>query len=98
MMTITVVIPSASQGLDGIYSQKGNFPVFQPLPDVGGYPAVIALSADGRSQGVCQVSVGVSNAQLIEVGVAMGTGAPDESNPCPRNETVAADVVATLKG
>ncbi|MFC0434922.1 DUF3558 domain-containing protein [Kutzneria buriramensis] len=97
-MGITVIIPNASQGLAGIYGQKDTFPVFTPLANIGGFPAVIALSADGRSQGNCQVSVGVSNSQLVEVAVTIGAGATDEATPCGRNQTVAADVVATLKG
>jgi Protein of unknown function (DUF3558) len=97
-MTLGVIIVTQGQGLAGIYSQKSTYPVFQPLANVGGYPAVIALTADGRSQGLCQVSVGVTNNVLVEVSVALRAGAPDVSNPCPRNQNIATAVVQTLKG
>jgi Protein of unknown function (DUF3558) len=93
-----VTFGPVGHGLADIYGQKSTYVVFQPLPDIDGYPAVIALSADGRSQGNCEISVGVSNQQFIDVAVTIGAGAPDETTPCTRSQTVAAAVVATVKG
>jgi Protein of unknown function (DUF3558) len=99
-MSVTVYIVTAGQGLAGIYSQKDTYKVFQPLPDIDGYPAVTAQNDDPK-QGNCVVSVGVSNKLFVNVLVGLKTGAdaaPDMANPCPRNQTVAAAVMATLKG
>jgi Protein of unknown function (DUF3558) len=98
IMTLGVIIVTQGQGLAGIYAQKRTYPFFQSLTDVGGYSGVIALTADGWSQGLCQVSVGVTNNVLVEVSVALRAGAPDVTNPCPRNQNIAAAIVQTLKG
>ncbi|MFC0432264.1 DUF3558 domain-containing protein [Kutzneria buriramensis] len=98
-MDLAVYIVTAGQGLAGIYSQKDTYQVFQPLPDIEGYPAVTAQNDDPK-QGNCVVSVGVSNALFVNVLVNLKTGvdaAPDMTNPCPRNRTVAEAVVATIK-
>ena len=95
---VTVIFPPADNGLADIYSQKDTYAVFKPVPDVDGFPAVIALSADSEGQGICQVSVGVSNQQIIDIGVTMGAQAPDATKACTPNQTVAAAVISTIKG
>lgn len=93
-----VTFGPAGHGLADVFSQKATYQYFQQLPDIAGYPAVIALSADSRSQGNCDITIGVSNQQFIDVGVTVDTSASDATAPCGRNQTVAADMIATLKG
>lgn len=91
---------TAVPGLSGPYSQKGNYQVFEPQPDIGGYPALIAMTDDARPQGDCQIAIGVSNTQEVSVEGQLKTGvdkAPDMSNPCPRVRAVAEAVIATIK-
>jgi Protein of unknown function (DUF3558) len=100
-MNLAVYFLTTGQGLASVYSQKSTFEVFTPLPDIAGYPAIIALNPDQRSQGNCEVTIGVSDKLAINVLVNLKTGADaasDMTNPCPRNQAVAAAVVATLKG
>jgi hypothetical protein len=98
-MDLGVFIVTAGQGLAGIYSQKDTYGMFQPLPDIEGYPAVTAQNDDPK-QGNCVISVGVSNTLFVNVLVGLKTGvdkAPDMANPCPRNRTVAEAVMTTIK-
>jgi hypothetical protein len=92
-----VIFLTSGQGLAGIYSQKDTYKVFQPLLDTAGYPTVVAMSDDGRPQGDCEISVGVSNQLVIDVEGTVN-GGPDKTNPCPRIQSIAAAMVTTMKG
>jgi hypothetical protein len=99
-MNLTVYIVTAGQGLSGPYSQKSNYQVFEPQPDIGGYPGLIAMTDDARPQGDCQIGIGVTNKQEITVEGQLKTGvdkSPDMSNPCPRVRAAAEAVIATIK-
>jgi len=91
---------TAVPGLSGPYSQKSSYQVFEPQQDIGGHPALIAMTDDARPQGDCQIAIGASNTQEISVEGLLKTGAdrsPDMSNPCPRIRAVAEAVIATIK-
>lgn len=97
---LTVYIGASGQGLSGPYSQKDSYQVFEPQQDIGGYPALIAMTDDARPQGDCQIGVGASNTQELSIEGQLKTGAdasPDVSNPCPRVRAVAEAVIATIK-
>jgi Protein of unknown function (DUF3558) len=99
-MDLTVYIVTAGQGLSGPYSQKDTYQVFEPQQDIGGYPALIAMTDDARPQGDCQIAIGASNKQEITVEGQLKTGvdkAPDMANPCPRVRAAAEAVIATIK-
>lgn len=99
-MNLTVYIVTAGQGLSGPYSQKDSYQVFEPQQDIGGYPALVAMTDDARPQGDCQIGIGVSNTQEVTVEGLLKTGADassDMSNPCPRVRAVADAVIATIK-
>ncbi len=91
---------TAGQGLAGPYSQKSNYEVFEPQQDIGGYPALIAMTDDARPQGDCQILIGVTNKLALSIEGLLKTGvdkSPDMSNPCPRVRAVAEAVIATIK-
>jgi len=99
-MDLGIGFVTAGQGLSGPYSQKATYQVFEPQKDIGGYPALIAMTDDARPQGDCQIGIGVSNQLELTVEGLLKTGidkAPDMSNPCPRVRAVAEAVIATIK-
>lgn len=98
---LSVIFATAGSGLSDIYSQKAQYVAFQPLSDIDGYPAVIAMTDDARPQGDCKVSIGVSNQLFISVEGVIQTGAngaPDATQPCPRIQAIATAMVTTMKG
>jgi hypothetical protein len=96
-MNFSIIFGTASSGLAGIYSQKGQYVVFQPLPDIAGYPAIVAMTDDARPQGDCKISVGASNDLLLSI-EGFVNGGPDVANPCPRVQAIATAMVTTMKG
>ena len=50
----------ATNGLDKIYSERGDMAYWQPMV-IMGYPAVAASESDNRSDGTCVVSAGVND-------------------------------------
>jgi Protein of unknown function (DUF3558) len=100
-MAISIGFLTSGHGLADLYGQKDTFQYFQPISDIDGYPAVIAMSVDRHTQGACSVVVGVSNQLAVNTMVQLttvGGPPPDYTNPCARNQKVAAAVVQTLKG
>ncbi len=96
-MNFSIIFGTASSGLAGIYSQKGQYVVFEPLPDIVGYPAIVAMTDDARPQGDCKISVGASNDLLLSI-EGFVNGGPDVANPCPRVQAIATAMVTTMKG
>nr|WP_255361039.1 DUF3558 family protein [Kutzneria sp. 744] len=92
-----LIIATAGSGLSGIYGQKSQYAVFEPLSDIAGYPAIVAMTDDARPQGDCKVSIGVSNQLIINVEGTVN-GGPDKTNPCPRIQAIATAMVTTMKG
>lgn len=97
-MGLSIIFATAGSGLAGIYSQKSQYVVFDPLPDIAGYPAIVAMTDDARPQGDCKVSVGVTNDLFISVEGVMNSDGPDGHNPCPRVQAIATAMVTTMKG
>ncbi|MCP2261538.1 Protein of unknown function (DUF3558) [Streptoalloteichus tenebrarius] len=87
-------------GLPGLYSRRGTYKVFEPI-EIEGYPAVIASrSVDSRPDGMCDISIGVTEKLVYEVQLLFNTGVEkpaDFNNPCGRAQTVAAEMIKTMK-
>jgi hypothetical protein len=94
---LSVIFLTAGSGLASIYSQKSQYVVFEPLPDIAGYPAIVAMTDDIRAQGTCKVSVGVSNDLLINVQGGAQYG-PDQAKSCDQMQAAATAMVTTMKG
>jgi hypothetical protein len=102
---LDVAFLTAGSGLSSAYAQKGDYAVFEKLPDIQGYPAVVAMSVDGRSTGHCSIQVGVTDQMVVsvQIGVSSVPGANGQANqfykePCTPAQQVAEAVVATLRG
>jgi Protein of unknown function (DUF3558) len=90
-------VTSNKQGLSSIYAQKGTLQLFQEIPSVQGYPAVLYAAFDGRKQGACSLAVGVSDSLDYSVVVQFADG-PNRGDPCPVAVNVANMVMTNLKG
>jgi hypothetical protein len=96
--TLAVTLVTANkQGLGSLYRKKKDLAVFQELPPVDGYPAVIYGQADLRSRGTCVVSVGASDTLDFDVAVGAPDG-PMKSDPCGIAQRAAALMVENIKG
>lgn len=89
--------PQGGNGLDNIYQQKADFPLFEPQPDVQGYPALLASKADLRSQGNCSLAVGVTDTQVAAFTIQMGKSAPRYTDPCGLLVEFANQVIGNIK-
>lgn len=85
------------EGLGSLYRQRGSFELFQPLPDVQGYPAVAYGSIDSRKNGTCSVALGPSDTLDIDIALDAANG-PLKADPCGAGQQVAGMVVKNLKG
>jgi hypothetical protein len=86
-------------GLSTSYkSQDSKSGYFAVAPDVAGYPAVYGAPYDDRSDGGCQVAVGLSNDEVVTVGVAFRKPSPYFNDPCSLAVKAAGAAMATLKG
>jgi Protein of unknown function (DUF3558) len=86
------------KGLSDIYrgqKQNDQFAYFEETT-VDGYPAVFADGTDGRSQGSCDIKVGISDALAFRAGELSGGSRGPAS--CDGAKELAAAVIATLKG
>ncbi len=80
-------------GLADLYRIRDRYEYFNPTT-VDGYPAVFKDSSDYRAEGVCKVSVGVSDSLTF---TADEHGALDAQGACDRVVRIAAAVLTTLK-
>lgn len=84
-------------GLSGPYSNRtGDF--FKEIDPISGYPSVISMTGDHRSQGSCNIYVGLNDHQALGVGATMDPDAPNYDNPCGVAAKLAEKVVETVKG
>lgn len=90
----------ARQGLSNLYKHKqlGNAKVFEELPPVDGFPAVIAMPKDHRGDGECAVSVGLRDDLLFSADMTADPSIPQGKDPCEWAAKVAALAVQTMKG
>ncbi|EWC58486.1 hypothetical protein UO65_6378 [Actinokineospora spheciospongiae] len=86
-------------GLGGVYrgNEVGQFGLFQELPDISGYPAVIASLWDGRKDGDCDVAVGVADDTTLSVGTTQSMDKVGHGDPCQVTVDVIKQVLETVK-
>lgn len=93
--TISVGFTTANKnGLSDTYRGRSRFDYFEETT-VDGYPAVFNGTPDGRRQGICGITVGISD-QLTFFTSEQG-GRKGQAS-CDRAKNVATSVIATLKG
>lgn len=85
------------RGLTGVYQAQYKF--FLPLKPVDGYPVVAYGLADDRaSRGSCQIAIGTSDAQTVDIGVTQSEENVGKKDPCEAARGVASYVLGTLRG
>ncbi len=87
---VTLQIFINSGGLEGAYQRRARFTSFVP-GQVRGYASVQTANANGP--GNCAISVGVNDADLLQVDISATPGTPNFGTPCAPvvpiiNETV----------
>lgn len=97
---VSVIFTTAGKkGLTSVYASKGtSYKFFQPLEPVSGYPAVAYDVSADRTPGQCNVAVGVSDTQTLDVGVRQPKSRIGAKDPCESARSAAEMVVATVRG
>ncbi|SDG18076.1 Protein of unknown function [Lentzea fradiae] len=92
------ILPEGTN-LDSVYQNKdnGTYAVFEPVADVQGYPAVLALANDERSKGNCEITVGATAGKAILFTVQAVTGSPKFADPCAAVTEFADLAITTIK-
>lgn len=89
------------KGLSNLYEHKelGSAKVFEELPPVEGYPAiVIMLDEDRRAEGSCSVAVGIRDDLTVGVDMTADPSVAQGKDPCGSAAKVAGLAVQTMKG
>ncbi|MGH3948576.1 MAG: DUF3558 domain-containing protein [Pseudonocardiaceae bacterium] len=85
------------QGLSALYARRSSYKLFEELPSVAGYPAVIYNTTDARKQGLCTVSIGIRDDQNYEIATSLDTGHPDYADSCKVAVEIAEIAVEMMK-
>lgn len=97
---ITVSIPAANKrGLSGIYraEKDGRYKYFEPVGDIGGYPAVAASVVDLRESGACILNIGVRDELALVMQLSQSLDRIGKADPCEVAVTVGEAIVTTVK-
>ncbi|MGH3948574.1 MAG: DUF3558 domain-containing protein [Pseudonocardiaceae bacterium] len=85
------------QGLSALYARRSSYQVFDVIPSVAGYPAVVYDTSDYGQKGLCAVSVGIRDDQNYEIATSLDTGHPDYADSCKVALEIAEIAVETMK-
>ena len=92
---------TSGSGLTGLYAKRTDFKLFEELPRIEGYPAVIVDLIDARKQGECSISVGVNDRVIANFDLAISdfedTLQSDEE-PCKATLELARAGIRSMKG
>lgn len=88
------------EGISTLYARKANGTavLFEEQPPVDGFPAVIAMPEDSRSDGECMFSVGMRDDLLLSVDLFADPELEQGKDPCGWAQKVAELAVQTMKG
>jgi len=85
------------RGLTGVYQAQYRF--FLPLSPVDGFPvAAYGLADDRAARGSCQIAIGTSDHQTVDVGVTQSEENIGKKDPCEAARGVAAYVLGNIRG
>ncbi|GGM59191.1 hypothetical protein GCM10012275_32990 [Longimycelium tulufanense] len=97
-MSFSARLVVKGDGLAGLYSRRDTYKIFEPL-EVDGYPAAVVMAVrDQRSEGVCVISVGVTDKLVFDVDMQLDDESPSYNDPCGQTKLVAGEILKTLKG
>ena len=88
-----------NRGLTSVYAARDvKYPFFMPLSPVDGYPIVAYGLADDRTtHGTCQIAIGTSDQQTVEIGVTQSEQNVGKKDPCEAARGVAASVLDNIR-
>ena len=94
-----VFIVDDPRGLSPEYEshKEGEFEVFDELPDIEGYPAIIRSTGDTRDLGQCPVVVGVADDMAFVTDVQLSRANIGQVDPCEIAVQVAGLALQTMK-
>lgn len=88
---------SIKDGLSNTYQTQHNRDVFEPMEPIQGYPAVIAMTLDGRPSGRCSIEIGLSDQLTAQIGATVSRSKIGKSEPCQAVRMVADLMLTTMK-
>ncbi|MCR6485358.1 DUF3558 domain-containing protein [Amycolatopsis sp. OK19-0408] len=96
--SVIVIFPHVSdRGLTGVYEAQYRF--FLPLASVDGYPvAAYGLADDRASRGRCQIAIGTSDTQTVDIGIGQSEENIGKKDPCEAARGVASYVLGNIRG
>lgn len=95
-----IVFAKGSQdGLSSEYqaNEDGKWGLFEELPEIEGYPAVIRDGIDDRAAGSCIVVVGTSDNMVFESIVQLSQANVGQADPCEVSVQIAGLALQTIK-
>ncbi|WP_336160416.1 DUF3558 domain-containing protein [Amycolatopsis sp. VC5-11] len=95
--SLAVGLVPGQGGLATVYGNRSSTGYFEPAPSIDGYPAVYTNVLDNRSDGGCQVAVGVRSDETFTSSVILFPRSPSYADPCAVALKAATAVVATLR-
>lgn len=98
-VTIGATLLTAGSSLAKLYQQhdQGQWPFFEPVADISGYPGVLLDSLDAQPKGKCQLAVAVRDDAIYSVQGDMDPDSKNYANPCPVLQKAAEMAVSTMK-
>jgi len=83
----------ATHGLSDLYRNRRSYVYFEPTY-ISGYPTVLHDTIDGRTDGHCQLAVGVADTRVVRVAAHASAGGTDA---CKSATDLASAIVETLR-
>lgn len=92
-------LPGNPRGLSSAYAanQRGEYPYFEVLQPIEGYPAIASDIEDRRPRGICIVVVGVSDKLTFDVYLQLSQANVGKIKPCEKATEVAGMALRTMK-
>ena len=87
------------RGLSAAYQANDNseYDLWEELPGIAGYPAVIADIRDNRAKGDCAIIVGTSDEVTFDLAVTLSADKVGQVNPCDAAQQVAELALETMQ-
>lgn len=96
---IVFSVSKSKKGLSSEYQayQDGKWKIFEELPEIEGYPAIIRASSDTRDLGDCTVVVGVADDMVFESILQLSQANVGQKDPCEVAVQIAGLALQTMK-
>ncbi|MFD2397892.1 DUF3558 domain-containing protein [Prauserella oleivorans] len=92
-----ILTPEFTNGIGDVYARKDALAYFEPT-EIAGYPAAYASNSDGRSEGTCQLHVGLTDQFVVSTMVQLSSLNADYPRGCEVAELSTQTMIENLKG